>query len=79
MSFTIMQRLTKEMMSVDESFKHRGFHDMQIGSIGLERLKKTVENQQFVSQYMPILPMIVPFLEMSSNQEYLVQRIKGEL
>ncbi|XP_075161880.1 transmembrane protein 209 [Haematobia irritans] len=75
-SFTILQRLTKEMEHVDASFKQRGFHDMQIGSIGLERLKKTVGNQQFVAQYMPMLPMIVPFLEMSSNQEYLVQRIK---
>ncbi|XP_005178797.1 transmembrane protein 209 [Musca domestica] len=75
-SFTILQRLTKEMEHIDASFKQRGVHDMQIGSIGLERLKKTVENQQFVTQYMPILPMVVPFLEMSSNQEYLVQRIK---
>lgn len=75
-SFTILQRLIKEMEHIDSSFKQRGFHDMQIGNIGLERLKKTVGNQQFVSQYMPMLPMIVPFLEMSSNQEYLVQRIK---
>ncbi|XP_073837897.1 transmembrane protein 209 [Musca autumnalis] len=75
-SFTILQRLLKEMEHIDASFKQRGLHDMQIGSIGLERLKKTVENQQFVTQYMPMLPMVVPFLEMSSNQEYLVQRIK---
>ncbi|XP_046808679.1 transmembrane protein 209 isoform X2 [Lucilia cuprina] len=75
-SFTILQRLTKEIGNIDESFKQRGFHDMQIGGIGLERLKKTVESQQFVTLYMPMLPMIVPFLEMSSNQEYLVQRIK---
>ncbi|TMW52904.1 hypothetical protein DOY81_002020 [Sarcophaga bullata] len=75
-SFTILQRLTKEIGNIDETFKQRGFHDMQIGGIGLERLKKTVESQQFVLLYMPMLPMIVPFLEMSSNQEYLVQRIK---
>lgn len=73
-----MQRLTKEIENIDESFKQRGFHDMQIGGIGLERLKKTVDSQQFVTLYMPMLPMIVPFLEMSSNQEYLVQRIKGK-
>lgn len=56
----------------------RGIADMQIGHIGLERLKKTVENQQFVNQYVPMLPLVVPFLEMSTNQEYLVQRIKGD-
>uniref|UniRef100_A0A1A9W8C5 Transmembrane protein 209 n=1 Tax=Glossina brevipalpis TaxID=37001 RepID=A0A1A9W8C5_9MUSC len=75
-SATILQRLAKEIQKVDESFKHRGLLDMQIGSIGLERLKKTVENKQFVTLHMPMLPLIVPFLEMSSNQEYLVQRIK---
>uniref|UniRef100_A0A1B0BL71 Transmembrane protein 209 n=1 Tax=Glossina palpalis gambiensis TaxID=67801 RepID=A0A1B0BL71_9MUSC len=75
-SATILQRLANEIQKVDESFKHRGLLDMQIGSIGLERLKKTVENKQFVTLHMPMLPLIVPFLEMSSNQEYLVQRIK---
>lgn len=77
MSFTILQRIVKEFGNIDESFKHRGFHEMQIGNIALDKLKKTVENQQFVNQYMPMLPMITPFLDMSSNQEYLVQRIKG--
>lgn len=76
MSATILERLSKEIKKIDESFKNRGFADMRMGGISLERLKKTVENQQFVNQYMPMLPLILPFLEMSSNQEYLVQRIK---
>ncbi|XP_054735214.1 transmembrane protein 209-like [Anastrepha obliqua] len=75
-SATILERLAREIKNVDESFKNRGFADMRMGGIGLERLKKTVENQKFVNQYMPMLPLILPFLEMSSNQEYLVQRIK---
>ncbi|XP_067646124.1 transmembrane protein 209 isoform X2 [Eurosta solidaginis] len=75
-SATILERLDKEIKNIDESFKNRGFADMRLGGIGLERLKKTVENQQFVNQYIPMLPLILPFLEMSSNQEYLVQRIK---
>ncbi|XP_018795793.1 PREDICTED: transmembrane protein 209 [Bactrocera latifrons] len=76
MSATFLERLSKEIKAIDESFKNRGFADMRMGGISLERLKKTVENQQFVNQYMPMLPLILPFLEMSSNQEYLVQRIK---
>lgn len=75
-SITILQRLESEINSIDEAFKSRGFNDLQIGSVGLERLKKTAENQQFVSLHVPMLPLIVPFLEMSTNQEYLVQRIK---
>ncbi|KAL9700446.1 hypothetical protein quinque_003887 [Culex quinquefasciatus] len=75
-SLTILQRITSEMNSIDQSFKTRGFSDIQLGSVGLERLKKTAENQQLVTLYIPKLPLLIPFLEMSTNQEYLVQRIK---
>lgn len=76
MSITILHRLESEIKKIDSAFKNRGFSDMQIGSVGLERLKKTVDNQQFVTHYVPMLPLIVPFLEISTNQEYVVQRIK---
>ncbi|KXJ84119.1 hypothetical protein RP20_CCG017529 [Aedes albopictus] len=75
-SMTILQRIVAEMQSIDHSFKTRGFSDIQLGSVGLERLKKTAENQQLVTLYIPKLPLLIPFLEMSTNQEYLVQRIK---
>lgn len=64
------------MNNINQSFKSRGFTDMQIGHVGLERLKKTVENQPFISQHVPALPLIIPFIEMSANQEYLVKRIR---
>ncbi|XP_058463473.1 transmembrane protein 209 isoform X1 [Malaya genurostris] len=75
-SLTILQRIVSEMNSIDNSFRTRGFTDIQLGSVGLERLKKTAENQQLVTLYIPKLPLMIPFLEMSTNQEYLVQRIK---
>lgn len=75
-SLTVLQRIEEEITIADQAFKSRGFADIQIGSIGLERLKKTAENQQLVSLYIPRLPLMIPFLEMSTNQEYLVQRIK---
>ncbi|XP_055605451.1 transmembrane protein 209 isoform X2 [Uranotaenia lowii] len=75
-SLTILQRIVSEMNSIDQSFKTRGFSDIQLGHVGLERLKKTAENQQLVTLYIPRLPLLIPFLEMSTNQEYLVQRIK---
>uniref|UniRef100_U5EWW8 Putative cytochrome n=1 Tax=Corethrella appendiculata TaxID=1370023 RepID=U5EWW8_9DIPT len=75
-SLTILQRLVNEISSIDQSFKSRGFSEIQIGSIGLERLKKTAENQQLVSSCTPTLPLLLPFLELTTNQEYLVQRIK---
>lgn len=71
---TVLQRVEAEIVKTNKAFECRGFVDLKIGSVGLDRLKKTAENQQLVAMA-PILPMIVPFLEMSSNQEYLVRRI----
>lgn len=76
-SITILKRLDAEINRIDNSFRSRGLSDFQIGNVGLERLKKTAENQQLVSQYVPTLPSIIPFLEMSTNQDYLVKRIKS--
>lgn len=71
---TVLQRLDTEIVKTNKAFECRGFVDLRIGSVGLDRLKKTAENQQLVNMS-PMLPMIVPFLEMSTNQEYLVRRI----
>jgi Cytochrome B561, N terminal len=73
---TILRRIVAEINVIDEAFKARGFSEIQIGSVGLERLKKTAENQQFVALHVPMLPLLIPFLELSSNQEYLVKRLK---
>ncbi|XP_055378828.1 transmembrane protein 209 isoform X2 [Condylostylus longicornis] len=74
-SGTILQRLVDEIKKTDSALKAHGLADMKIGAVGLERLKKTAENQQFVNLHVPMLPLIVPFLDMTTNQEYLVQRI----
>ncbi|EDX10835.1 GD12417 [Drosophila simulans] len=75
-STTILQRLVKEINYVDDVFRQRALIDIKIGSVSLERLRKTAENQQFVQTCAPMLPMLLPFLDTFSNQEYLVQRIK---
>ena len=73
---TILERIVCEINKIDSAFQLRGFNDMKIGSVGLERLKKTAENQQLVQLHIPMLPMLIPFLELTSNQEYLVSRVK---
>lgn len=75
-SATILQRTVKEIDNINAEFTARGFGELQIGSVGLERLKKTSENHQVLSGYVASLPMVIPFLELSPNQEYLVQRIR---
>lgn len=75
-STTILQRLVKEFDNIDEEFKNRGFYDLKVGSVALDRLKKTAETHQLLSLHVPTLSMVIPFLELSTNQEYLVQRIR---
>lgn len=74
-SGTVVDRVAHEMTSIDNAFKSKGFGDMQIGHVGLDRLKKTTENH-LVTSNIPTLPLLIPFLELTPNQEYLVNRIK---
>lgn len=74
-SETILERLVREIDAMDQGFQRLGLADIKIGAVGLERLKKTVQMAQ-VAQNMPTLPSLVRFLEFSSNQEYLVARLK---
>ncbi|GAB0090352.1 transmembrane protein 209 [Sergentomyia squamirostris] len=74
-SCTILERLVEQIEQIDRSFREMGFTDLQIGNVGLERLRKTAENQ-LVLLRIPSLPLVTPFLEVSSNQEYLVHRMK---
>ncbi|VVC33289.1 Hypothetical protein CINCED_3A024978 [Cinara cedri] len=76
-SQTIVSRLIKEIENVDRALYNQGFVDVSIGNVGLERLKKTAHTVQ-VAQTIPSLLYIIPYLEISSNQEYIVQRIKGK-
>lgn len=64
----------KEFDKINSEFASRGFSDIQIGSVSFERLKKTAENHLYGN--VSTLPMVIPFLQMSSNQEHLVQRIR---
>lgn len=75
-SKTILCRLVKEIEAVDEALQRHGLADVRVGSVGLERLKKTAQTLQ-VAQNIPTLISLIPFLELTSNQEYLVTRIEG--
>lgn len=74
-SATIVDRVSQEMSTIDNLFKAKGFGDMQIGHVALDRLKKTTENH-LVTRNIPTLPLVIPYLDLTANQEYLVNRIK---
>ncbi|XP_054278113.1 transmembrane protein 209-like isoform X2 [Macrosteles quadrilineatus] len=74
-SQTILGRLVSEMKQVDAALHAQGLVDVTVGMVGLERLKKTAQIPQVVLN-VPSLARLVPFLEISQNQEYVVSRIK---
>lgn len=74
-SQTILERVVSEINAVDSALHSHGLVDISIGVVGLERLKKTAQIPQ-VAYNVPSLPCLVPFLEISTNQEYVVQRIR---
>lgn len=74
-SKTILGRLIAEFDSVNEELQKHGFGDIAIGSVGLDRLRKTAQMSHVV-QYIPSLSTLIQFLEVTPNQEYLVKRIR---
>ena len=64
-----------EIDSVSTSLTRHGLSDSQPGHVGLDKLRKLA--QSFTVTVIPTLPNLVPFLELSTNQDYLVNRIKA--
>ncbi|KAL1449180.1 hypothetical protein WDU94_000399 [Cyamophila willieti] len=68
---TILVRVVKEMDAVNARFLSLNMPDVQIGSVGLDRLR-----QSAAPLNIPSLSLLVQFLSVSPHQEYLVQRIR---
>lgn len=73
---TILEPLVHAIDETDKAFEQRGFTDMKIGHCGIERLKKIATTNQCLLQSIPMLPKLIPFLELTTNQEFLVQRLR---
>ena len=77
-SQTILTRIIKEIKDVNSSLTAHGAANVSIGSSGLERLKKAAA-MSHISSNIPSLSSLISFLDVSTNQEYIVQRITGIL
>ncbi|KAJ8683244.1 hypothetical protein QAD02_019036 [Eretmocerus hayati] len=73
-SKTVVERVASEIDNVCTSLIRHGLSDSQPGHVGLDKLRKLA--QSFSVTVIPTLPALVPFLELCSNQDYLVKRIK---
>lgn len=74
-SRTVVERVSLEIDNICAALIRHGLSDSQPGHVGLDRLRKLAQAPFLVSA-IPTLPTLVPFLELSNNQEYLVKRIK---
>lgn len=74
-SKTVVERVAAETDNVCLALVRHGLSDSQLGCVGLHRLRKLAQAPFLVSA-IPTLPTLVPFLELSNNQEYLIKRIK---
>ncbi|CAG2105920.1 unnamed protein product [Medioppia subpectinata] len=72
-SLTILCRVVDQMDKINDSLVKSGHLEAVIGEASLQSLKQIValKKPQFSS-----LEAFLPFLELSSNQQYLVQRIR---
>ncbi|XP_073229325.1 transmembrane protein 209-like [Porites lutea] len=69
---TILVRLVEQIESVNETLCRIGCSELQVGTISLSAVRQVAVTK---ADQVPTLPSIIPYLEASNNQEYLVQRL----
>ncbi|XP_012253137.2 transmembrane protein 209 [Athalia rosae] len=74
-SKTVVERVALEIENVRVALLRHGLSDAQPGQVGLDRLRKLAQSPTLIPG-VPTLPTLVPFLELSNNQDYLVKRIQ---
>lgn len=67
--------MVEEFDRINDSLERHGLTDIKIGRVGLDRLRKTAQMVPIV-QFIPSLATLIPFLEVTTNQEYLEKRIR---
>lgn len=72
-SQTILSKLSSEIDAINSTLKRLGSSDLQIGEASQSTLRQVSLTK---SQHLPTLGALLPYLDLTSNQEYLVQRIK---
>ncbi|KAL4221292.1 hypothetical protein ACF0H5_019555 [Mactra antiquata] len=70
---TIMIKLSNEIDNVNAQLRKIGCEDTEIGEVGVSTLKQLAMTKGL---YVPTLNVLVPYLDFSSDQEYLVKRIR---
>ncbi|XP_059486156.1 transmembrane protein 209 [Neocloeon triangulifer] len=73
-TMTVLNPVIKEIDDVNQALQRLG-NEERVGSSSLDKIKP-VSNSLQVQQYIPNFPTLLTFLEVTQNQQYLVQRIR---
>ncbi|GFR11367.1 transmembrane protein 209 [Trichonephila clavata] len=70
---TILVKLVREIDEINMALSEIGLPEFQIGNVSLFALHQIAATK---SQHLPTLLSVLPYVDMHSNQEYLVRRLK---
>ncbi|GFR77922.1 transmembrane protein 209-like [Elysia marginata] len=73
LSFTIISRLNAEVEEINATLQKIGCEDTEIGEVGVSTLKQLALTK---GSFVPTLNSLVPYLDLTANQEYLRKRIR---
>ena len=72
---TLLAPLVKEVDSVNSALPRLGVGDCTVGGAAVDRLRKVSQLPQ-VRAGLPSLPALLPYLELSPDQPYLIARLR---
>jgi len=72
---TLLRPLVSEVDRVNSTLPRLGVADCSVGSVAVDRLRKVALLPQVMAS-LPSLPTLIPYLEVSSDQTYLVARLR---
>jgi hypothetical protein len=72
---TLLRPLVSEVDRVNSTLPRVGVADCSVGSVPVDRLRKVAALPQVVSS-LPSLPTLLPYLEVCTDQTYMVKRLR---
>eukprot|EP00795_Rhopilema_esculentum_P002425 gene2425-18078_t len=69
---TILEKLIAEIKTINDSLAQNGITELKIGSVSVNSLRNVALTK---SHLVPSLKSVIPYLDITANQEYLIKRL----
>ncbi|XP_065890167.1 transmembrane protein 209-like [Dysidea avara] len=73
LSQTVLARLVKEVNSINDKLTRIGCSELQIGTVSMSTLRQIAVDK---IEHVPTLGQVMPYLDITSKQDYLVKRLR---